>query len=184
LHKIGKQAETLLRSRLLSGFSEPFQLDIVDAVAHEIARHLAWPPQTFLVATDFAYQPRSPETTLLYLVVAEQLETFLARQQERDRPVPLFVEREFRSFLDCGVLARGFLRLRCQSCGHDRLLAFSCKRRVWCPSCGGRRMADIAAHLVDRVFPIVPVRQWVLSLPFVLRYQPHGVVGFDDRGYL
>jgi hypothetical protein len=78
---------------------------------------------------------------------------------------------EFRSFLNCGILARGFLRLRCQSCGHDRLLAFSCKGRVWCPSCGGRRMADTAAYLVDRVLPVVPVRQWVLSLPFALRYR-------------
>ena len=32
-------------------------------------------------------------------------------------------------------------------------------------------MTDTAAHLVDRVFPIVPVRQWVLSLPFALRYR-------------
>ena len=32
-------------------------------------------------------------------------------------------------------------------------------------------MADTAAHLVDRVFPHVPVRQWVLSLPFALRYR-------------
>src|SRR2546425_2060864 len=123
------------------------------------------------------YVPRHPETTVLYQVVAEQLETFLARQQERDRPVPRFVEEEFRSFLDCGILARGFLRLHCQSCGHDRLLGFSCKGRAWCPSCGGRRMADTAAHLVDRVFPIVPVRQWVLSLPFALRYR----MAYDAR---
>ena len=125
----------------------------------------------------FQYTARHPETTVLYQVVAEQLETFLSRQQERDRPVPRFVEKEFRSFLDCGILARGFLRLHCQSCGHDRLLPFSCKGRVWCPSCGGRRMADTAAHLVDRVFPIVPVRQWVLSLPFALRYR----VAYDAR---
>jgi hypothetical protein len=32
-------------------------------------------------------------------------------------------------------------------------------------------MADTAAHLVDRVFPEVPVRQWVLSLPYALRYR-------------
>jgi hypothetical protein len=31
-------------------------------------------------------------------------------------------------------------------------------------------MADTAAHLVDRVLPEAPVRQWVLSLPFALRY--------------
>ena len=32
-------------------------------------------------------------------------------------------------------------------------------------------MADSAAHLVDRVLPWVPIRQWVLSLPFGLRYR-------------
>ena len=32
-------------------------------------------------------------------------------------------------------------------------------------------MADTAAHLVDHVFPHAPARQWVLSLPFALRYR-------------
>ena len=32
-------------------------------------------------------------------------------------------------------------------------------------------MAETAAHLVDHVFPEVPVRQWVLSVPFPLRYR-------------
>lgn len=32
-------------------------------------------------------------------------------------------------------------------------------------------MSELAAHLVERVFPDVPVRQWVLSLPWALRYQ-------------
>ena len=31
-------------------------------------------------------------------------------------------------------------------------------------------MAERAAHLVDRVLPDVPVRQWVLSVPYRLRY--------------
>jgi hypothetical protein len=38
-------------------------------------------------------------------------------------------------------------------------------------------MSDTAAHLVDRVFPEVPVRQWVLSLPFALRYR----LAYDAR---
>ena len=50
------------------------------------------------------------------------------------------------------------------------VVAFSCKGR-FCPSCGGRRMTELAAQLVDRVIPDVPVRQWVLSLPWSLRYQ-------------
>ena len=32
-------------------------------------------------------------------------------------------------------------------------------------------MADTAAHLVDRVLPKVPIRQWVLTLPYPLRYR-------------
>src|SRR6516225_7073402 len=117
------------------------------------------------------YRTRNPEATVLYRVVAEQLETFLRRQADRERAVPGFVEREFRSFLECGIPAYGFLRVHCDSCGRDRIVAFSCKGRVWCPSCGGRRMADTAAHLVDRVLPVAPVRQWVLSVPFALRYR-------------
>ena len=30
-------------------------------------------------------------------------------------------------------------------------------------------MAETAAHLVDRVIPVVPVRQWVLTLPYPSR---------------
>jgi len=110
-------------------------------------------------------------------VVHEHLETFLARARERDRPVPRFVERELRAYLGCGILAHGFLRVRCEACGLDRVVAFSCKGRGFCPSCGGRRMADTAAHLVDRVLPEVAVRQWVLSLPFALRYR----LAYDSR---
>jgi hypothetical protein len=122
-----------------------------------------------------SYAPRDPAQSLLYQTIASNLETFLARQQQRGRPVPGFVEDEFRGFLQCGVLEYGFLRLRCQTCGFSRLLAFSCKGRAFCTSCGGRRMADTAAHLVDRVIPAVPVRQWVLSLPYAVRYR----VAFD-----
>ena len=86
-------------------------------------------------------------------------------------PVARFVEREVRRYLECGVLAHGFLRVHCDDCGHDRLVAFSCKSRGFCPSCGGRRMADAATHLVDRVLPEVPIRQWVLTLPYPLRYR-------------
>ena len=123
------------------------------------------------MVTDTAYRPRNPEDNPVYGVVAGHRETFLADQRQRDRHVPAFVEREFRQFLDCGVLARGFLRVHCRNCGLDRLVAYSCKKRCVCSCCGGRRMADTAAHLVDRVFPRVPVRQWVLSLPYALRYR-------------
>lgn len=116
------------------------------------------------------YRRREPESTVLYRILAEHLETFLERIQSGELRWPGFVTGELRSFLDCGVLARGFARVHCTQCGKDALVAFSCKGRGFCPSCGGRRMADTAAFLVDRVLPRVPVRQWVLTLPHRLRY--------------
>jgi hypothetical protein len=71
---------------------------------------------------------------------------------------------------DCGILARGFARARCGQCGHDFLIAFSCKGRAVCPSCNTRRMVATAAHLTDHVLPPLPVRQWVLAVPKRLRY--------------
>ncbi len=115
------------------------------------------------------YVPRQPEDTILYRIVHDQLDAFIALAEERyQRPLPRYVIKAFRAYLQCGRMQRGFVRLRCD-CGHERLLAFSCKKRAPCPSCSARRMAEQAAHLVDRVLPNVPVRQWVLTLPWELR---------------
>src|SRR5437764_10424334 len=73
-------------------------------------------------------------------------------------------------FLACGLLCHGFVRVRCDSCAEERLVASSCKTRGFCASCTSRRMAETAAHLVDRVLPAVPYRQWVLSLPRQVRF--------------
>jgi hypothetical protein len=118
---------------------------------------------------DIAQQHR-PEETTLYQVVQQELETFLTQvEAHTGSGVPEFVKDEFEAFRECGVLAHGFVRLRCAKCAHEKLVAFSIKRRGFCPSCGGRRMAETAAYLVDQVIPLVPVRQWVVSFPIPLR---------------
>jgi hypothetical protein len=61
------------------------------------------------------------------------------------------------------------LRARCSICRKEILVAFSCKLRGVCSSCNARWMCSTAAHLTGRVFPDVPIRQWVLSVPFELR---------------
>jgi len=118
------------------------------------------------------YQPRDAEHGVLHAVIRAHLDDFLreAAQRGDGSGLPDFIEREFRQFLTCGVLAHGFARVRCESCALERLVPFSCKGRGFCPSCGGRRMTERAAHLVDEVLPPVPVRQWVLTLPYRLRY--------------
>jgi hypothetical protein len=118
------------------------------------------------------YEPRDPSSTVLYNVIAEHLETFLASLHDDPdaKGLPAYVEREFYDYLQCGILAHGFLRLGCDTCEKEVLLAFSCKRRGFCPSCAGRRMAQTAAYLVECVMPWVPTRQWVVSVPMPLRY--------------
>jgi hypothetical protein len=118
------------------------------------------------------YVPRDPSQTVLYRVVADHLETFLVSlDADPDaKGLPTYVERELYDYLQCGILAHGFVRLGCDTCKHEMLLAFSCKRRGFCPSCAGRRMAQTAAHLVEQVIPWVPTRQWVVSVPVPLRY--------------
>ena len=118
-----------------------------------------------------SYRRRTPEAEPLYQVLGEHLETFLERTRSSDRQLPAYVERELRAYLECGILAYGFMRVRCEDCGESRIVAFTCKARGFCPSCMGRRMADTAARLTDEVLPRVPVRQWVLSLPFEIRYR-------------
>jgi hypothetical protein len=146
---------------------------------HTTQRKTRWstpPPRPSPGTHAQPYRRRQPETTTLHRIVREHLETYLALANGSDPMgdgVPDHVEKEFRSYLTCGILAHGFARARCSSCGYDFLVAFSCKGRGCCPSCGAKRMAQTAAHLVDHVIPHVPVRQFVLSVPKRLRPYLH-----------
>jgi hypothetical protein len=132
------------------------------------------PDRDIAQAKDFiappGYRRHRPEATLLYQLVAEHYAGFRDRRAAEGRPLPRYVDAEFEAYLKCGLLELGFLRVKCDACQAEKLVAFSCKRRGFCPSCGARRMAETAALLVDNVLPQQPVRQWVLSLPFALRY--------------
>ena len=68
------------------------------------------------------------------------------------------------------ILTHGFLRTQCESCRCETLVTFSCKRCGFCPSSGAKRMVESATRLVERVFPRQPIRQWVISFPFQLRF--------------
>jgi len=116
------------------------------------------------------YEPRRPEQTVLYQAVAQNFRMFEAMAELEGKNIPKHVTKEFEAFLKCGILAHGFLRVVCGDCKHEKLLAFSCKKRGFCSSCGGRRMAESAAHLIDEVFPKAGIRQWMLSFPMPVRF--------------
>jgi hypothetical protein len=44
-------------------------------------------------------------------------------------------------------------------------IVYSYKGRGVCPWCNTLRTGETAAHLSDHVFPRLPLRQWVLSVP-------------------
>jgi ribosomal protein S27E len=119
-----------------------------------------------------AYVRRQPELTAQHRLVRENWPAFerLAKAENDGRGLPPFVAKAVKGYLNCGQLARGFVRVRCGGCGQDQLVAFSCKQRGICASCDGKRMTEGAAHLVESVLPGVPYRQWVLTVPFELRY--------------
>ena len=133
------------------------------------------------------YQRREPEKTLLHRIVREHLATFLVEAQDRypSGELPCFIRAEFEHYLRCGLLCHGFARVRCSTCHDELLVAFSCKKRGFCPSCAGPRMADSAAHLWDHVFSAVPVRQWVLpmQLRFLLAWRPK-LIGLTLTSFL
>ncbi|HEY0096923.1 MAG TPA: transposase zinc-binding domain-containing protein, partial [Archangium sp.] len=118
----------------------------------------------------WAYRRRQPEGTVLYEAVRDNLATLLAEASEVGRGLPRYVERDFARYLECGVLAHGFARVSCESCKDELLVAFSCKGRGVCPSCNAKRAHVTAVHLVERVLPHVPYRQWTLSFPHRVRW--------------
>ena len=52
---------------------------------------------------------------------------------ERVWPPKRYVRQAFRKYLECGIFAHGFARACCDDCGHDYLVAFSCKGQGVCP---------------------------------------------------
>jgi ribosomal protein S27E len=126
-------------------------------------------PGNRIIGAGNRYQRHQPENTPLYPIVEQHLPTLRDELQRHEATLPRFVLTEFQDYLRCGRLEYGLVRVKCNRCRHEHLVAFSCKRRGFCPSCGARRMIETSAHLVDHVFPEVPVRQWVLSFPWPLR---------------
>ena len=82
-----------------------------------------------LVAQHSTYKRHRPEQTLLYQLVESHYPEFIKQLSDQGKSLPRHVEKEFAEFLKCGRLEHGFLRVICDDCKHEKLVAFSCKRR-------------------------------------------------------
>ena len=98
----------------------PFSVKVVHEPSHDSS-------ETPTVDDAKRYARHELENSVLYSVVQGWLETFLAMASEAYlRPLPRHVVEEFEKYLRCGILAWGFARAYCRSCGASMLVAFSC----------------------------------------------------------
>ena len=58
---------------------------------------------------------------------------FQAELASHGRYLPAFLTKEFDEYPKCGRLEHGFLRVRCESCHDEKLVAFNCKKRGFWP---------------------------------------------------
>jgi hypothetical protein len=119
------------------------------------------------------YRPRHPELTVLYRVLFHYFDQFLAEYESRFereygflRPI---IKEVVERYLDCGNPKCGFARVRCPSCGEERLLMFSCRSRGFCPSCHSKRLEEWGEWMREELLRDVPHRQVVFVIPKMLR---------------
>lgn len=90
---------------------------------------------------------RRRKRTVAHQVLRRNLETWLkgrAAAVPTVKPVSRYIERNFRQYLACGIVADGFAWARCANCGHEFLGEFSCMGRGLCPSCPTPQMPETA----------------------------------------
>ena len=120
------------------------------------------------------YRARNPKKSPLWQCAHRHYhqfeEVYPERYQRRYGILRPIIPEVVHKFLECGDLARGFARIRCDHCQHEYLLAFSCKSRWFFPSCHRKNVQTTARFLLDHVLAPVPHRHYVLAsdgrLPF------------------
>ena len=119
------------------------------------------------------YRRRKPQETSLwklldyhFLEFEECYENLFQQQYGFYRPV---ISHVVRKYLECGDLREGFARIKCPDCHHEYILAFSCRGRWFCPSCHAKKVVQFGHHLKETVLYPVPHRQYVFSIPKILR---------------
>ncbi len=126
-----------------------------------------------MAKTSPVYKQRNPKTSQYYQCVEDNFEILeevyddrFSKQYGYFRP---YVKDVIYRYLECGDLHNGFARVKCSECGHEYLLAYSCKRRHFCPSCHQKRVVEFGEWLCEDVLKAVPHRHFVFSLPKFLR---------------
>ncbi len=119
------------------------------------------------------YHHRDPENSPFFKVVSRYFPAFEQSYVQKYeakygfwRPV---IHTSVEKFLKCGDLKQGFARVKCNDCGHEMFVPFSCHQRCSCPSCHQKRSLLMSIHMTEDVLENVPHRQFVFTIPKRLR---------------
>ncbi len=119
------------------------------------------------------YHPRDPESSPLYKLLADHFPRFVLDYDDKYSRGHGFlrsvVSEVVGAYLKCGDLKEGFARVRCPECHHEFLLTFSCRGRWFFPSCHAKKVVQFAELLRENMLYPVPHRQYVFSVPIILR---------------
>jgi len=125
------------------------------------------------IAPAAVYEPRNPRDSSLFALVEDYYEEFERvydeRYQQQYGPWRSVIGEVMRKYLECGDLHRGFARLACGRCRYQTILAYSCKCRLFCPSCQQKRVLLFAEWLDTHILEQVSHAQYVFTIPKLLR---------------
>ena len=106
------------------------------------------------------YRCRKPQYSSYYQCIEDNYEMFErvyeGKYQAKYGFLRPIVPKVIYQYLDCGILHNGFARVKCKTCNHEYLLAFSCKRRHFCPSCHAKRVAEFGEFTCSNVLKKIP----------------------------
>ena len=110
------------------------------------------------------YRCRKPQYSQFYQCVEDNYETFERVYDTKYKPKygyfrPI-ISKVICQYLDCGILANGFARVKCRECKNEYLLAYSCKRRHFCPSCHAKRVVLMPSSAYSQPLASLPAQMY------------------------
>jgi hypothetical protein len=121
-----------------------------------------------------AYTPRRFDQSPLFNLVSLHYEDFRDQYHqhcsERFGRLRSIVTHTVNRFLLCGDPREGVARYECGACGEGIFVPFSCKTRLFCPTCHEKKILIWVEEIQKELLLPVPHRFWTFSVPKRLRY--------------
>ena len=97
------------------------------------------------------YKPRRPEKTVLFEVIKKHYNTW---SRNSEKPIPNYIEKEFKNYLGCGILAKGFAHAHCSNCDRNFFLRSPVRAEVFVPPAIQKQWLKQQTILWTMLYPV------------------------------